>query len=92
MKAVLVFISCLLAAPLVSAQGSPTKESKLGPRAALKEACAEDLKTLCADAKPGPRAQMKCLRRKKDQVSEACKTQMEQTKKEITKRMKKRKK
>lgn len=58
----------------------------------VSKACAEDLKTLCADAKPGHHAKMKCLRDKKDQVSGACKAEIEKTKKNFRKEMKKRKK
>lgn len=40
------------------------------------EACEADVEKLCGDVKPGRGRIMKCLRKNKEQVSEACKSEV----------------
>ena len=49
----------------------------------LHQACAEDIKTLCADVKPGGKRIMKCLKQNKDKVSEGCKATFKEKRKEM---------
>jgi hypothetical protein len=42
-------------------------------RRAMREACVQDVRTLCAGSEPGGGKVLMCLRSHKDQVSDACK-------------------
>lgn len=46
----------------------------------LKEVCHEDYQKFCEDAKPGRKSLMKCMRKNKDKLSEACKTEFKDLK------------
>ncbi len=46
----------------------------------LQEACAADVKTLCADIEPGDKRIIKCLRKNKEKVSDACKASLKEAK------------
>lgn len=67
-----------------AAPTAPTKEMKKHMKPHRKEmiaACAPDVAKLCPDAEK-PRDKMKCLRGKKDEVSEACRAEWKELKKE----------
>jgi hypothetical protein len=46
----------------------------------IKEACSEDIKTLCPDVKPGGKRIIKCLKSQMDQVSDGCKSAVKEAK------------
>lgn len=65
--------------PVVS---QPQATSKATPeiraaRKAVREACMDDVHTLCAGSQPGGGKVMMCLKSHKDQVSAGCKTAFE---------------
>jgi hypothetical protein len=61
--------------PVVS-QPKATPEVRAA-RKAVREACMEDVHTLCAGSQPGGGKVMMCLKSHKDQVSAGCKTAFE---------------
>ena len=61
--------------PVVS-QPKATPEVRAA-RKAVREACMEDVRTLCAGSQPGGGKVMMCLKSHKDQVSAGCKTAFE---------------
>lgn len=54
----------------------------------VREACKEDVKKLCGDVESGEGRIMKCLREKRAELSDACKSEMKE-KKEMRKKKKK---
>lgn len=60
-------------APAAGAHAKATPEVK-DARKAMRQACMEDIHTLCSDAQPGGGKVMQCLRGHKDQVSAGCKS------------------
>lgn len=52
----------------------------------IKESCEDDVDKYCADEKPGHGNIMKCLKKHKDEVSQACKDEIEKMKKAHKKR------
>jgi len=46
----------------------------------VKEACHADAEKLCGDVKPGRGRIMKCMKKHKDELSEGCKAEVENTK------------
>lgn len=61
------------AAPAAGAHAKATPEVKEA-RKAMRQACMEDIHTLCSAPQPGGGKVMQCLRAHKDQVSAGCKT------------------
>lgn len=58
------------------AKKDEVKEEMKEKRADMKEACAEDVKSFCADAKPGHGGILKCLKKNEASLSEACKASL----------------
>ena len=58
-------------APAAHAKATPEVKDA---RKALRQACMEDVRTLCSDAQPGGGKLMQCLKTHKDQVSAGCKS------------------
>ena len=66
-------------APQAPAPSTAPAHAKATPevkdaRKALRQACMEDVRTLCSDAQPGGGKLMQCLKTHKDQVSAGCKS------------------
>jgi hypothetical protein len=59
--------------PAAGAHAKATPEVKEA-RKAMRQACMEDVHTLCSDAQPGGGKLMQCLKTHKDQVSAGCKS------------------
>lgn len=68
------FAAVLFAASAAQAQpaAQSTPETKAA-RQSLREACAEDVQTLCSGMQPGGGKIMRCLKDNKDKVSQSCK-------------------
>jgi len=62
--------------PVVSQPDKATPEVKAA-RKAMREACVDDVRSLCADQQPGGGRLMMCLKSHKDQVSPGCKSAFE---------------
>ena len=60
-------------APAAGAHAKATPEVR-DARKAMRQACMEDVHTLCSDAQPGGGKMMQCLKSHKDQVSTGCKS------------------
>ena len=56
----------------VAGQPKPSPELRQARRA-VRQACMEDIRTLCAGSEPGGGRVLMCLRSHKDQVSDGCK-------------------
>ena len=56
----------------VPGQAKPSPELRQARRA-VRQACMEDIRTLCAGSEPGGGRVLMCLRSHKDQVSDGCK-------------------
>ncbi len=65
----------------LSAECKDKKEEMKEVLAEIHEACAEDVKSLCPDVKPGGKRIMKCLMKSRDKVSDACKATLKEMKK-----------
>jgi hypothetical protein len=68
--------STLSQVPVVNSPPEASPEVKAA-RKAVRQACMEDVRTLCADQQPGGGRLMMCLKSHKDQVSAGCKTAFE---------------
>jgi hypothetical protein len=64
--------SSLSQVPVVSSSPQVTPELKAA-RKAMRQACMQDVRSLCADQQPGGGKIMMCLKSHKDQVSDGCK-------------------
>jgi hypothetical protein len=58
--------------PAGAGRPAPSPEVKAA-RQAMRQACMQDARTLCAGSEPGGGKIMMCLRSHKDQVSDGCK-------------------
>jgi hypothetical protein len=59
--------------PAAGVHAKATPEVKEA-RKAMRQACMEDVHTLCSDAQPGGGKLMQCLKTHRDQVSAGCKS------------------
>ncbi len=70
------FVAVLFAATAAQAEpgstGQSTPEMKAA-RQSLRQACAEDVQTLCGGIEPGGGKILRCLKDHKDKVSRSCK-------------------
>jgi hypothetical protein len=68
----------LLAAALIAAMfsGSAAAQSAATSRQAVHQACANDVRTLCAGVFPGGGRIRQCIIEKRDQLSDGCKSAM----------------
>lgn len=71
----------------LSAECKAHRESMKGAMKDIHAACESDVENLCADIEKGKGRIMKCLKEKKDQVSETCKAEL-MDKKEMRKKLK----
>lgn len=71
----------------LSAECKAHRESVKGAMKDIHAACEDDVESLCGDVQKGKGRIMKCLKEKKDQVSETCKAEL-MDKKEMRKKMK----
>lgn len=64
---------CVLGAFAVAATPALAQNPPHNP--AMRDACANDIKTLCSDAKPG-QPTMQCMMKNRDKTSDGCKAAM----------------
>jgi len=60
----------------LSTQCKAHRESMKGAMKDIHDACEADVESLCGDTKKGKGRIMKCLKKNRDQVSEACKAEL----------------